>query len=110
MNQHQQTMRVYIMLDCKVMFGTQEIEIQSPTIDILLQDLVAVIINEIGERLDFIEEEFSASCESDEDYWKNRATELVTLRDHVRIVNQFSELAKFDFLELLDMTFRITHK
>ena len=98
------------MLDCKVMFGTQEIEIQSPTIDILLQDLVAVIINEIEERLDFIEEEFSASCESDEDYWKKRAAELVTLRDHVRIVNQFSELAKFDFMALLDMSFRISHK
>ena len=110
MNQHQQTMRVYIMLDCKVMFGTQEIEIQSPTIDILLQDLVAVIINEIEERLDFIEEEFSAAIESDEDYWKNRAAELVTLRDHLRVVNQFSELAKFDFLALLDMTFRISHK
>ena len=98
------------MLDCKVMFGTQEIEIQSPTIDILLQDMVAVIINEIGERLDFIEEEFSASCESDEDYWINRAGELVTLRDHIRIVTQFSELTKFDLEELLDMTFKISHK
>jgi hypothetical protein len=98
------------MLDCKVMFGTQEIEIQSPTIDILLQDMVAVIINEIEERLDFIEEEFSASCESDEDYWINRAAELVTLRDHVRIVTQFSELTKFDLEELLDMTFKISHK
>ena len=110
MNQHQQTMRVYIMLNCKVMFGTQEIEIQSPTIDILLQDMVAVIINEIGERLDFIEEEFSTSCESDEDYWINRAAELVTLRDHLRIVTQFSELTKFDLEELLDMTFKISHK
>ena len=96
------------MLDCKVMFGTQEIEIQSPTIDILLQDLVAVIINEIGERLDFIEEEFSTSSESDEDYWKNRAAELVTLRDHLRVVTQFSDLAKFDLLALLDMTFKIS--
>ena len=98
------------MLDCKVRFDTQEIEIQSPTIDILLKDLVAVIINEIEERLDFIEEEFSAAIESDEDYWKNRAAALVTLRDHVRNVNQFSELTKFDFKEMLDMTFRITHK
>ena len=110
MNQHQQTMRVYIMLDCKVKFDTQEIEIQAPTIDMLLQDLVAVITNEIEERLDFIEEEFSAAIESDEDYWKNRAAALVTLRDHVRNVNQFSELTKFDFKEMLDMTFRITHK
>ena len=97
------------MWDAKVTFGQQLIEIQSPTVDTLLKDFIAVIINEISERLDLIEEEFSASSEADEDYWKNRASELVTLRDHLRTITQFSQLAKYNFRKLLDMKFEFNN-